>query len=109
MLDLMAEHRKMIRRIDREAGLVADLEATQLVPLLPITPGLYNIHKRSLPVSTDKIVGIGFTMEQASQALLGLFKAKAERGTVVYYDIVAQDASLAEKSPLFNKRPFIIP
>jgi hypothetical protein len=104
MIDLVAEFKKRARQIDRET-VTPDMEATQMIPLIEPTVGLYNIHKRSLPVGTDKIVGIGFTKAQAEQALGDLFKAKKKGETVFYYDIIPQSATGAEKQVLYNPRP----
>lgn len=59
---------------------------------------LYNIHKRSLPVGLDRIVGWGFTMKQAKKHIARHHKVKSlplerhqEVRTVVYYDVIHQD------------------
>lgn len=76
------------------------------------TGQLYNIHKRSLPVGTDKIVVHGATKEEAEDMMRTMFKAKEklqnEVTNVIYYDMVPIDATEEEKSVFYNARPVVV-
>lgn len=74
---------------------------------ITLPDGLFNIRKRSLPVGLNKVVGVGFTYEQAIEALqTGLFKTRfdVEKSHWVYYDIEAQDKP-ETKDVFWNPRP----
>lgn len=93
--DFVAELQAIIKRADNR-------KPAQPVP---DTETLYNVHMRSLPPGVDKIVGIGFDLAAARQALLTLFKAREDRkhdGRWLYYDIVPQGATEKERSIFFN-------
>ncbi len=78
---------------------------------------LYNVHRRTLPVGEDRVVAIGFTKEDAKWFVTKRLKAKekfinnddgSKGSKLVYYDIVAQDATSSERSVYFNPRPFVL-
>lgn len=81
----------------------------------------YNIHKRSLPIGIDKVVMMGLTKQQAIQIIEQTLKAKAyheqiedkdgqliESKTLIYYDMIPEDAEPFERSIFYNTRPVII-
>lgn len=83
----------------------------------------FNIHKRSLPVGVDKIVVFNLPSKEAAQRLIDkavdsqgkpLFATRsynddaAESKTLIYYDIVPEDATPKERSIYFNPRPTVL-
>lgn len=85
-------------------------QASKERPSLPRV-NLFNIYKRSLPVGLDQIVVIGVTKEEAEEWVEHRLKPKAYQDdtdnskTVIYYDILPQDATPKERSIFFNNRP----
>jgi len=81
-------------------------EIDKVVPKRPSK--LFNIHKRSLPIGIDKVVIIGLTKDEAEKQINQVLKTKVycdyadDTRTVIYYDMVAQDATPKEKSVFFN-------
>jgi hypothetical protein len=69
---------------------------------------LFNIVKRSTNGRLNKVVGIGFTLDEAKQWIgRKLNQAKEKDSTVIFYDIVNQE-NKAELDPLWNPRPFFV-
>lgn len=72
---------------------------------------LFNIYKRSLPPGLDKLILIGLTRYEAERWLAEKLKAKVftddarESKTLIYYDMLPQDATPRERSIYFNPRP----
>lgn len=100
MRDFKRELANKIQRIDRAIY--------ESVP--EVHAALYNIHKRSLPIGIDKVVGIGFTKQEAFDALQKLFKAhvdKKEDGRWIYYDPVPQNALRNERTVYYNPKSII--
>ncbi len=68
---------------------------------------LYNIHKRTLPVKIDQPVAFGLSLPEAERMLARLtqeqrYMEMGNRNNFVYFDIVPQDATEAEKSVYYN-------
>lgn len=69
---------------------------------------LYNIVKRSTNGKLNKVVCIGFTLDEAKQWLeRKVSQAKENDDTIIFYDIVNQE-NKEELDPLWNPRPFFI-
>lgn len=79
-------------------------------PSLPSVK-LFNIYKRSLPVGLDQLIVIGVTKQEADAWVEHRLKPKAYQDdtdnskTVIYYDILPQDATPKERNIFFNNRP----
>lgn len=109
--NLVAEWKTRVAHIDKmysqDVSEVKTIEIERGYKHL-MTEELYNIHKRSLPVGYDKVVGIGFTKLQAIDAIGTFFKAKANNSNSdyhwYYYDMVVQNASPDEKSIYWNEK-----
>lgn len=74
----------------------------------------YNIHKRSLPIGNppiDKIVVFGVTKQEAEWWVEFKLKAKCyeygpdDSKTLIYYDVLPEDATPRERSIYFNAGP----
>ncbi len=69
----------------------------------------FNVHKRSLPVETDKVVLFNVPYTEAKEWLEKL-KSKTVGGypKVFYYDIVPVTPVDNQESVFYNPRPFVI-
>jgi len=80
----------------------------ELNKIIPKPVRLFNIHKRSLPVGIDKIVFVNLTRKDAEETVTRFLKTKIyfdnekESKTLIYYDIVPQDATPKERSLFYN-------
>lgn len=80
----------------------------ELDKIIPKPSRLFNIHKRSLPVGIDKIIFIGLTKKEGEKIIENSLKARVfydtekETKTIIYYDIVPQDAIPKERSIFYN-------
>ncbi len=72
----------------------------------PLEP-LYNIRKRSLPPGIDQIVVFAITLLNAKRWIETRLKAKIlnDGKTVIYYDIVPQNAIGNQESIYYNPKP----
>lgn len=117
MVDLMSiedltpvqKLQKRSREIDEQYNIkrVEELEKPKEVKEIPLQEGpLFNLYKRSLPPGIDKIVEMGLTRAEAIEALFGRHKTveKDIGGStmLIYYDIIAQNASDAEMNIYYN-------
>lgn len=69
---------------------------------------LYNILKRSTDGRLNKIVAIGFTLNEAEEWMgRKVFQAKEKNNRAVFYDVVEM-GNKAQLNPLWNPRPFVI-
>jgi len=85
------------------------LEIDEVIPKhIRIEEKLFNIHKRSLPVGIDKIVLVGVTKEEGEKLIENSLKSRIfydsdkDSKTIIYYDLLPQDASPKEKNVFFN-------
>lgn len=79
---------------------------------------LYNIHKRSMPIATDKVVLIGLKREDADKELLKLLRRENKRRNEMspredmqvfyYFDVVPQDCTAEEKSIYYNEGSVLV-
>lgn len=75
---------------------------------------LYNVHKRSVPISLDRIVAWGLTKIQAAQMVERLAKKERKRRenegmeVVFLYDIVPVWPTEREKSIFYNEGPLTV-
>jgi hypothetical protein len=80
----------------------------ELIKIIPKPLRLFNIHKRSLPVGVDQIIFVGLTRKDAEETVRRFLKPKVyfdevkESKTLIYYDVVPQDATPVERSIFYN-------
>lgn len=73
----------------------------------------YNVHKRSLPPGLDRIVVMGVTKEEGDWLVTKYLKAKVytndadDSKTLVYFDLIPEDATARERSIYFNVAPCV--
>jgi len=105
-MDFVREFQKRMRVINTD-GVIQERPKYKAAP----NGKLYNIHKRSLPVGTDKVVGIGFTHAEAIHAVQTLFKTKEEFTQADrrwwYYDVVPQ-GNIEETNIYWNPKQIVI-
>ncbi len=84
------------------------------VVVRPITT-LYNIHKRSKPEGTDKIIIVGLLRDEADLEVMRLIKYEqrrrnemVENNVFYYFDIVPMEATKEEKSIYYNEGPLLM-
>lgn len=68
----------------------------------------FNIHKRTLPVGTDKIVVYNVPFDEARWWIQNQLKTEQIKDCVVYYDIIDANAGKTEKNVLYNTGPFMM-
>lgn len=80
----------------------------ELDKVIPKPSRLFNIHKRSLPVGIDKKVFVNLSKKDAQFLIDHILKSKVyfdtekESKTLIYFDMVPQDATPKEKSIFYN-------
>ncbi len=86
-------------------------------PPLPRRTGLFNVHKRSVPVSLDRIVACGLTGAEATALTAQLVKKEKKRREAegyedfspkFVYDIVPVWPTEREASVFYNEGPLTI-
>jgi hypothetical protein len=104
MRDFQKEMRDIFtRHPEKERELYQELNR-----IIPKPVRLFNIHKRSLPVGIDQIIFVGLTRKDAEETVTHFLKTKIyfdnekESKTLIYYDIVPQDATPKERSLFYN-------
>ncbi len=97
---------KNIARIEARIQKSNEKIETMEKPVIVGTPGLYDIWKRNIPTMDSKCVGVGYTKEQADEAIQKLFKTKQKDERVVFYDVVPQN-SIEAADIFWNPRPFV--
>jgi hypothetical protein len=74
----------------------------------------YNVHKRSIPPSIDRVVVMGLTKEQTGSEIARLIAKEKKRrenddsGIFFYYDVVRMEAGEQERSIYFNDCPVML-
>jgi hypothetical protein len=69
---------------------------------------LFNIHKRSLPVGIDKVIIVGVTKKEGDKLLENSLVSRVyydsdnDSKTLIYYDLIPQNATPKERSIFFN-------
>jgi hypothetical protein len=97
MKDIFSRHPENVREFYQE-----------LEKVIPKPQRLFNIHKRSLPVGIDQILFVGLLRKEAEETIRRFLKTKIyfdevkESKTIIYFDIVPQDASPKERSIFYN-------
>ena len=112
--DFLAEFRAAIDRAEAERPVV--IQAPPLPRPAVTVPNVrrFNIHKRSLPPGIDKPVVLSITRAEADRWVGQRLKARSytddarDSKTLVYYDIVPEDAAPRERSIYHNPRPFVL-
>lgn len=106
-MDFLAKFKKICANIDNPSLEIVPV-ARYDEPVKPKTVRLFNIHKRSLPPGIDTVVLIGLTRDEAETWLNDKLKARVfnddarDSKTLIYYDMLPQDASPVERSIYFN-------
>lgn len=109
MKSFLEQWQDIIKKIDEKPTTKPKARYEESQPEPPYIP--FNVHKRSLPAGTDKIVLLNLSRKNAEWWVENRLKAKIIKGSgeeidpIIYYDIVPADASPDEHSIYFNPGP----
>lgn len=116
------DFQKELKRIFARADKPKTVETVKAKPEV-FKERAFNIHKRSLPVGIDKVVISGIKTYAEAERIIAKttdywgkpkFASRSYEDdttntkTIIYYDILPDDAKPRERSVYFNPRPFVI-
>ncbi len=104
MLDLVSEFKRRSRKIDNDMIVI---KSTHSIEIDNSDSVMYDIYKRTVDLSINKCVAIGFQYDDAIKFIKERFKTKETERTVIFYDIVPQNTPIA-RDPLYNENSWVL-